>query len=160
MTKRKPPSQVFGGIAIVTTVFEPIRDPELALNEVNANRLRDAQIKQAMDTSDPVVKHAMLEQLKRDGSDISKLLPLALKGKKRHEVETSLSRANVERQRKAAEKRKLYNSIVRELYAQKPHLKRAARHKLAGAVQKELKRRGQKASIRTIERALASKNKV
>ena len=164
MTKRKPLPQVFGGIALVTTVFDPIRDPEQALKEANASRLRDARIKQAMESSDPVVKHAILEQLKLDGSEISRLLPLALKGKRKDEVEREiLLQVNTEKQHQANENRKLFLSIVEEVYAQKPHLKHATPHKLAGIVRKELERQGQKAripSIRTIQRALAPKNKV
>jgi hypothetical protein len=103
----------------------------------------------------------LADEIRGSAHEISKLLPLALKGKRKDEVERKfLLQVNTEKQYKANENRELFHSIVRELYAQKPQLKRATLHKLAGAVQKELDRQGQKVSIpsiRTIERALASK---
>jgi hypothetical protein len=73
---------------------------------------------------------------------------------------TGILTANDARQRKAIRDRQFYLGIVKELTAERPHLKRASDHRLARAVQSELVRRGRAVSIRTIERAIRSQNKV
>ena len=73
---------------------------------------------------------------------------------------TGILTSNDARQRKAIRDRQLYLRIVKELTVERPHLKRASDHQLAQAVQSELVRRGRAVSIRTIERAFRSQNKV
>ena len=73
---------------------------------------------------------------------------------------TGILTANDARQRKAIRDRQFYLRIVKELTVERPHLKRASDHQLAQAVQSELVRRGRAVSIRTIERAFRSQNKV
>ena len=73
---------------------------------------------------------------------------------------TGILTSNDARQRKAIRDRQFYLRIVKELTVERPHLKRASDHRLAWAVQSELIRRGRAVSIRTIERAIRSQNKV
>jgi hypothetical protein len=73
---------------------------------------------------------------------------------------TGILTSNDARQRKAIRDRQFYLRIVKELTVESPHLKRASDHRLARAVQSELVRRGRAVSIRTIERAIRSQNKV
>jgi hypothetical protein len=73
---------------------------------------------------------------------------------------TGILTSNDARQRKAIGDRQLYLRIVKELTVERPHLKRATDHRFARAIQSELVRRGRAVSIRTIERAIRSQNKV
>jgi hypothetical protein len=73
---------------------------------------------------------------------------------------TGILTSNDARQRKAIRDRQFYLRIVKELTVETPHLKRASDRRLAQAVQSELIRRGRAVSIRTIERAIRSQNKV
>jgi hypothetical protein len=73
---------------------------------------------------------------------------------------TGILTSNDARQRKAIRDRQFYLRIVKELTVERPHLKRASDHGLARAVQSELVSRGRAVSIRTIERAIRSQNKV
>jgi Skp family chaperone for outer membrane proteins len=73
---------------------------------------------------------------------------------------TGILTSNDARQRKAIRDHRFYLRIVKELTVERPHLKRASDHRLARAVQSELVRRGRAVSIRTIERAIRSQNKV
>jgi hypothetical protein len=155
MTKRKPPPQVLGGIRLVTTVWEPVRDPDQAVKEANANRLARTKFDQAMATGDPVVRHALLAQIVDDGTAGAALLKYARDVLKLKEIETkTIAAGNAKRQRKASEDRDLYINTVKMLYEEKPYLRRATRHKLAQSVQQRLKRQGKDVSIRTIVRAL------
>lgn len=155
MTKRKPPPQVVSDVKIITTVWEPVRDPEQAMKEANANRLARAKFDQAMATSDPVIRYALLERIPDDGTAGAALLKYARDVLKLKEIETkTIAAGNAKRQRKAREDRELYINTVRALYDEKPQLRRATRHKLAQSVQKRLKRQGKDVSVRTIVRAL------
>jgi hypothetical protein len=155
MTKRKPPPQVFGGIRIVTTVWEPVRDTEQAVKEANANRLARAKFDQAMATSDPSIRYALLAQITDDGTAGAALLKYTRHVLKLKEIETkTIVAGNAQRQQKASEDRELYINTVKALFDEKPYLRRATRHKLAQSVQQRLKRRGKDVSIRTIMRAL------
>jgi Skp family chaperone for outer membrane proteins len=73
---------------------------------------------------------------------------------------TGILTSNDARQRKAIRDRQFYLRIVKELTVERPHLKRASDHRLARAVRSELVSRGRTVSIRTIERAIRSQNKV
>jgi CBS domain-containing protein len=73
---------------------------------------------------------------------------------------TGILTSNDARQRNAIRDRQFYLRIVKELTVERPHLKRASDHRLARAVQSELVGRGRAVSIRTIERAIRSQNKV
>ena len=73
---------------------------------------------------------------------------------------TGILTSNDARQRKAIRDRQFYLRIVKELTVERPHLKRASDHRLAQAVRSELVRRGRPVSIRTIERAIRSQNKI
>jgi hypothetical protein len=73
---------------------------------------------------------------------------------------TGILTSNDARQRKAIRDRQFYLRIGKELTVERPHLKRASDRRLARAVQSELIRRGRTVSIRTIERAIRSQNKV
>ena len=73
---------------------------------------------------------------------------------------TGILTSNDARQRKAIQDRQFYLRIVKELTVERPHLKRASDRRLAQAVQSEVIRRGRAVSIRTIERAIRSQNKV
>jgi hypothetical protein len=153
MTKRKPPPQVLDSVDIVATVWKPVRDPEQAVKEANANRLARAIFEQVM--AEPGLRHALLARIVDDGTAGAALLRYAGDVLKLKEIETkTILAGNVKRQLKASEDRDLYINIVRTLYDEKPHLRRATRHKLAQSVQKQLKRQGKDVSIRTIVRAL------
>jgi hypothetical protein len=73
---------------------------------------------------------------------------------------TGILTSNDARQRNAIRDRQFYLRIVKELTVERPHLKRASDHRLARAVQSELVGWGRAVSIRTIERAIRSQNKV
>jgi hypothetical protein len=155
MTKRKPPPQVFGGIHVVTTGWEPVRDPKQAMKEANANREARAKFDQAMATSDPIVRYALLAKIADDGTAGAALLKCARDVLKLKEIETkTIAAGNAERQRKASEDRDLHTNIAKTLCDEKPNLRRATRHRLAQLVQKRLKRHSKDVSIRTIVRAL------
>jgi hypothetical protein len=155
MTKRKPPPQILSSVDIVATLWEPVRDPEQAVKEANANRLARAKFDQVMATSDHAVRYALLAQIADDGTAGAALLKHARDILKLKEIEAkTIAAGNAKRQLNANEDRDLYINTIRALYDEKPYLRGATRHKLALSVQKRLKRQGKDVSVRTIVRAL------
>jgi hypothetical protein len=74
--------------------------------------------------------------------------------------ERGLRDENAERQRKAERNYQEYRDIDARLIAENPQLRRASRTQRAKRVREELGKTQSPPSLRTIERAFASKNKV
>jgi hypothetical protein len=74
--------------------------------------------------------------------------------------ERKLQDKNAERQRKAESDYQTYRDIELKLCDEKPHLRRASRHRVAQAIRAELGKTQSPPSLRTIERAISPKNKV
>jgi hypothetical protein len=151
MTKRKPPPQVVGGVRIISTVWKPVDDPKEAIKEANANRLARAMFDQAMTTTDPVIRHAMLKPVADDGTAGAALLRFAtaILGAKRHEQ--ALQAYNQTRQRDRGTRDKSLRALVDQIRAKNPRLTKTSAAKLAS---KQLTKQGKKVSFRTISRAL------
>jgi hypothetical protein len=152
MTKRKPPPQVVGGVRIIATAWKQVQDPEHALKETNANRLARAKFDQAMTTTDPAVRHAMLEATPDDGSAGAALLRYAhviLEDNKRTQ---SLRDHNEAKKSKTDRDAKHYRALAAEILSENPKLKPGT---VAELIRKDLMEKGAKPpNSRTIERAL------
>src|SRR6516225_233920 len=120
MTKRKPPPQVLGGVRIIPTVWKPVDDAEQALKEANANRLARAKFDQAMTTTDPVIRHAILEFVADDGTAGAALLRSAAKVLKADRREAALQANNHAKQRARDIKDKRRRAIVDQILAKNP----------------------------------------
>lgn len=76
---------------------------------------------------------------------------------KRFKREDGITSSNDARQQQASINYQLYRDIAVQLYAEKPALRRATRHRLAQLIQAKLKEQGRVVSVRTIERAFPKK---
>ena len=106
------------------------------------------------------LSHSLINFTVKDAADAARIFfaPAVQKTLKRAEADTrTIGALNAAKRRKADANSAHYHSIVRKLYAEKPHLKRASRHRLAQLVREAMLKQGVTVSAKTIERALPRK---